>query len=294
MVGDVNIVMGQYNVDVRVINVESGVISATEGATFAGASYRTHMQSIAQKLAAKVAIKSGPMVQAASRPNTAVTAKTRSTVETLYGYLKIFPNELGEFQSEPTTVISQINKQAKYGYNNWRIPTNEELSLLKANNYLGNGNYMTRESRSGKVLLVTDGKDLKSQGLVDLGLPSRTLWKEENEPCGFYSYEQAVSRFGNRLPTRTHLEELKNKCQWTWTGSGYKVTGPNGNSIVLPAAGYRGCDGGVRGVGSDGYYRSSTPSGSEGAWSLGFGSGYVGVDYNSRCFGHSVRLVQDQ
>ena len=41
VIGDVNIVMGQYNVDTRVINVESGTIAATEGATFTGSSYRT-------------------------------------------------------------------------------------------------------------------------------------------------------------------------------------------------------------------------------------------------------------
>ena len=55
VIGDVNIVMGQYNVDVRVINVESGTIAATEGATFAGSSYREGMKNLAQKLAAQIA-----------------------------------------------------------------------------------------------------------------------------------------------------------------------------------------------------------------------------------------------
>ena len=171
VVGDINIVMEQYNVDVRVINVESGIISATEGATFTGASYRSHMQSIAQKLASKIAITSGGSVQASPKPTTTTPMK-RTSVEVLYGYLKIFPNELGTFDSEPTSVISQINRQAQHGYNNWRIPTNEELSLLKANNYLGSGDYMTRESRKGKVLLVSDGKEYatlaaESEGVFD-------------------------------------------------------------------------------------------------------------------------------
>lgn len=281
VVGDINIVMGQYNVDVRVINVESGVISATEGATFAGASYRTHMQSIAQKLAGKIAITSGGTVQASLRP-TISTPKRRTTVEVLYDYLKIFPNELGTFDSEPTSVISQINRQAKYGYNNWRIPTNEELSLLKANNYLGSGTYMTRENRRGIVLLVTDGKDyatmkaeeqakleqkaaeLKAQGLVDLGLPSGTLWKDSNEPGGHYSYEEAISRFGKKLPTKEQWQELIEKCCWTESGSYYKATGPNGNSIFLPShTRFRECEGWLNG--GEGYYWSSTPDGDE-AW----------------------------
>ena len=63
VIGDVNIVMGQYNVDTRVINVESGTIAATEGATFTGSSYRTTMQSIAQKLSSKITITPGSTIQ---------------------------------------------------------------------------------------------------------------------------------------------------------------------------------------------------------------------------------------
>lgn len=40
-----------------------------------------------------------------------------------------------------------------------------------------------------------------------------------------------------RIPTKAEWEELKEKCKWSWTGSGYMVTGPNGRSIFLPAAG---------------------------------------------------------
>lgn len=46
-----------------------------------------------------------------------------------------------------------------------------------------------------------------------------------------------------RMPTKDEIEELHDKCSWTWTTvngvNGYKVIGPNGNSIFLPAAGYR-------------------------------------------------------
>lgn len=48
---------------------------------------------------------------------------------------------------------------------------------------------------------------------------------------------------GWRLPTIAEYEELVNKCTWEWTKqngtNGYKVTGRNGQSIFLPAAGYR-------------------------------------------------------
>ena len=129
-----------------------------------------------------------------------------------------------------------------------------------------------------------------SLGYTDLGLPSGTKWKNFNA-TGFYTYDEAVSQFGNRLPTKPQWEELKAECQWSWNGSGYKVTGPNGNSIVLPASGFR--DGIVKGVGYVGDYWSSTPEGSDNARFLSFNSGEVGVYYGKRCFGRSVRLVQD-
>ena len=129
-------------------------------------------------------------------------------------------------------------------------------------------------------------------GYVDLGLPSGTLWKAENEDCGLIIYDQAVKFYGSSLPTKEQLEELRNNCLWTWTGNGYKVKGKNGESIVLPAAGYRNCGVDVYDVGSYGFYWSSTPSGSEDAWDLDFGSGEVGVYGTNRCLGRSVRLVR--
>ena len=292
VVGDVNVVMGQYNVDARVINVESGTIAATEGATFAGASYRTTMQSIAQKLAAKIAITSGGTVQANT---TQQTPQQRTTPYVIYGYLKVFPNDLGSFDAEPRQVISRLNQSQQYGYGTWRLPTNEELSLMRANNVVGSGSYMTKENKKGIVRLVTDkekGEVLPAvpAGYVDLGLPSGTLWKDQNEAGGFYSYDQAMAKFGSSLPTKEQLEELKNSCRWTWNGNGYKVEGPSGESIVLPAAGYRSCDGSVYYVGSDGGYWSSTPNGSEDAWYLFFNSGNVDMGYGSRCYSQSVRL----
>lgn len=130
---------------------------------------------------------------------------------------------------------------------------------------------------------------------VDLGLPSGTLWKNANEggEATFYNYDEAVSRFGNKLPTKQQLQELKKECTWTWTGSGYKVTGPNGNSITFPAAGYRLCYGYVGSVGTGGYYWSSTPNVSDDAWFLRFYSSEVYMRNDNRCSGLSVRLVQN-
>ena len=90
------------------------------------------------------------------------------------------------------------------------------------------------------------------------------------------------------------LEELKNKCTWTWTGSGYKVIGPNGNSIYLPAAGDRNCNGVVDDVGTYASYWSSTPLDADQAWSLFFYSDAVRMTPDDRrdFMQSSVRLVQ--
>ena len=58
-------------------------------------------------------------------------------------------------------------------------------------------------------------------------------------------YDVARAQWGDswRMPTLAECQELVNKCTWTWMiyngVAGQKVTGPNGNSIFLPAAGER-------------------------------------------------------
>lgn len=365
VVGDVNIVAGQYNVDVRVINVQSGTIQATEGATWtSGTSYRNMMKGIAEKLANKIAINPvAPTSAPANGGNTSVSLRKRTSVETIYGYLKVFPEEIGNFDSEPRTVINQLNNQSVHGYNTWRIPTNEELSLLRANGYLSGAQYMTKESPRGLVLLVTDKADattLKAEAeaaeaeaerkrqeeyarthgssngydWVDLGLSvkwatcnvgankpedygnyyawgetstkssyteenSKTYGKQMYDIKGNSQYDAARANWGGtwRLPTKTECQELVDRCTWKWTTQngvkGYKVTGPNGNSIFLPAAGYRRGSSLVR-AGEYGICWSSTPneSYSNDAYSLYFDSSEHSVyGYGSRYDGLSVRPV---
>ena len=98
-----------------------------------------------------------------------------------------------------------------------------------------------------------------------------------------------------RMPTRAELHELREKCTWTWTTQngvkGYKVSSKrNGNSIFLPAAGYR-YDSSLRYAGSDGYYYSSSLNTSDMAYHLLFESGYVRGCQFDRYLGQSVRAV---
>ncbi|MBO7570631.1 MAG: hypothetical protein J6T48_00610 [Bacteroidales bacterium] len=114
------------------------------------------------------------------------------------------------------------------------------------------------------------------------------------------SDDAATANWGSawRMPTKEELDELISNCTSTWTTqngvNGRLITGPNGNSIFLPAAGKD--EGSLSGVGSSGYY-----------WSSSLGTGYPGVasiitidsdpefgflySYASRCTGRSVRPV---
>ena len=63
-----------------------------------------------------------------------------------------------------------------------------------------------------------------------------------------------------RMPTRAEMKKLLSHCTWTWTTlnsvNGYKVTGKNGKSIFIPAAGsWEGLS--PSSVGSSGRYWSS-------------------------------------
>ena len=115
------------------------------------------------------------------------------------------------------------------------------------------------------------------------------------------AYDAATANWGGswRMPTLDEIKELCNKCTWTWTTqngvNGQLVTGPNGNSIFLPAAGDR--YGTVfLGCGSRGGYWSATlgEDYSYGAYSLYFRDGYHNWHYNYRYYGHSVRPVTDE
>ena len=128
---------------------------------------------------------------------------------------------------------------------------------------------------------------------------SLTYCRDMDDISGNVNYDAATANWGSswRMPTKAEMMELENNCTWTWTTqngvNGMRVTGPNGNSIFLPAAGY--CYGSSRSyVGEYGYYWSSTPDESyTSAYDLFFGSGYRDVSRNGRFYGYSIRPVSD-
>lgn len=103
-----------------------------------------------------------------------------------------------------------------------------------------------------------------------------------------------------RMPSLVQIKELIDNCNWEWTQLngvwGRKATSKkNGNSLFLPAAGWR-RDTSLYGAGSYGIYWSQTlyPYDPEVACYLGFRSGSVDFSGDSRCVGRSVRPVRQK
>ena len=116
-------------------------------------------------------------------------------------------------------------------------------------------------------------------------------------------HDAATANWGGswRIPTKEEMQELLDNCTCTKSVlnsvQGYKITGPNGNSIFLPAAGSRlGLSLDYAGVGV--YYWSSTPfdlGHSNLAFNLYFygGIGYVG-SAGKRIEGYTIRPVSGE
>lgn len=143
-------------------------------------------------------------------------------------------------------------------------------------------------SSSTSITYGLSTSELRSQGIID---------SDDNLTA---AYDAATDNWGSswRMPTKEEIEELFNKCSWEWTSvngvSGRKVTGPNGNSIFLPAAGYR-YRTGVLSRGSGGHYWSGTlyEDDSSSAYGFCFYSGGRGWNDYGRNFGLTVRPVTE-
>lgn len=123
-------------------------------------------------------------------------------------------------------------------------------------NYYAWGETATKSDYSSSTSLTygLSISELQAQGIID-----------ENGNLTS-SYDAASANWGGswRMPTYDEQRELLNNCTWEWTTqngvNGCKVTGTNGNSIFLPAAGNR-SGSSLYDAGGNGFYWSSTPDG---------------------------------
>jgi len=131
---------------------------------------------------------------------------------------------------------------------------------------------------------------------------SWSLYKKNgvNEIAPTSGQDAAHENWGGtwRLPTNKEFEELQKKCKWKWTSinniNGYIVTGPNGNSIFLPAGGFRSGNTSDK-VGSYGYYWSNTlsPNHPNGALDIYFNKETHGTYFSYRSIGKNIRPVSN-
>lgn len=169
-------------------------------------------------------------------------------------------------------------------------------------------------------------RDTNGHRFVDLGLPSGVCWatcnlgahspsdKGEHFAWGETSskfeytqstynmdlgsdkldldYDAAASQWGGtwRIPTREEWQELVDCCTWSWNGEGYRVSGKNGGSIFLPAAGYSKGSSRFK-EGERGDYWTSTPLGSQKSYEFVIKSDAYGVESDNRFYGISIRPV---
>ena len=150
-------------------------------------------------------------------------------------------NKKISFTDNELSLISDIFHEYKDNHRGIKsdlLPVMEiekKLSELSGQRYTPDTTYDWKDSRE---------RETTRYGYVDLGLPSGILWANENvknrkKDDKFLSFDEALEDFGDKLPTKEDWEELIEHSRYEWNAQreGYDITGPNGNSIFLPATG---------------------------------------------------------
>ena len=269
VVGTMNKFMDEYSVDIRALDVASGITCATEGATFEKRDYRTAMETLAAKLGEKL----GNNGLADSR------ADASSGVR---------PSQ----PSGPRVGYADLGLSVKWATCNFGADKPEEYG-----DYYAWGEIVTKMTYDWSVYKWCNGTQ---ESLTKYNTNS-SYGRVDNKAVLDAADDVATAKLGGRwrMPTDAEWTELRNKCIWTWTTqngvNGYRVTSKiNGNSIFLPAAGGRfGAD--LSDAGSYGrYWSSSLNTGSpNNAWRVSFYSDGVFGNYVNRYYGQSVRPVTE-
>ena len=142
-----------------------------------------------------------------------------------------------------------------------------------------------------------ESDDLNSETqYVDLALPSGTLWCSVDE-SGYYTFDEAVEKYGEKLPTKAQFQELIDECTWQFDGKKtFKVIGKNDKYITFVGGGY--IEEGKHWDDGSWNIWTRTSRGENNAWYF-YGDLYEDedepeyeMDYIEKEYGHRVRLVQ--
>lgn len=170
VVGDINIVMGQYNVDVRVLNVESGTISAADGSTFERSNFREKMKGLADAISKAIAItpKSDAEFVDLNLPSGTLWTK------------KIFKEESGniEFSREPSSEDRKLPSEAQWKelWKYCEMTVGERGITLKGSN--GNELFLPFYGDTGELRFLQIEKYSNSRG--NYAGQRNVLWKPGN------------------------------------------------------------------------------------------------------------------
>lgn len=147
------------------------------------------------------------------------------------------------------TVSSATGTAGGHGYVDLGLPSGTQWATMNvgaktpegAGNYYAWGETVTKNNFDWSNYKHCQGNDesmtkyccTRERGKVD---NKRSLEPEDDTATANWGA-------GWRMPSSAQFDELREMCTWTWTAmngkNGYKIVGPNGNSIFLPAAGAR-------------------------------------------------------
>ncbi len=172
-----------YYVSAKIVEIETAKTRKIESALMgtSATSIQKGCDELVGKLLGTTRISSTNIRAANPTPNKAVVLVTG---------LRVFPYDIGEFNVAPYQTIQSLNQKKTFGYSNWRLPTRDELSLLRANSAslgdLKNEQYMVSNPASGQVdeisyggvtgwvRLVSDGwtqgekKEIRKKAILDI------------------------------------------------------------------------------------------------------------------------------
>ena len=104
---------GEFNIDIRIIDVSNGEIIATAGTTKTSSqTYRSLMPELSEEI------------------NERLNKASSGGVIELLGFLYVSPNEFDAMRKNINSIVSMLNKSNYCGYNDWRIPTSSEADIL--------------------------------------------------------------------------------------------------------------------------------------------------------------------
>lgn len=174
------------------------------------------------------------------------------------------------------TVLNPV--PAEVSYNAFLYPQNYNNCILYVPYGTSEAYRNAAEWSKFKNIIELDKEpdNINGHEYVDLGLPSGKLWAKTNYGSttedGYGSYVDwlnngIITTYWGKdwaTPTKVDIQELYDNCSFTWGYSsnnvyGCFIQGKNGNSIFLPAAGFR-INGYDQSTGKDIYYWTSSPS----------------------------------